>query len=172
MHYDGKVVAIASSSMEVFNALRLRQNGRHFADIFKWIFLNENIWILIKISLNFVPKGRINNIPALVLIMAWRWWGDQPLSEPMMVSLLTHICITWPEWVKDVPLTTSSTSNSHQHDSLFKYQSYWEPYGDAVLRITCLSNDPVMKTLISNYIRNSLPHLCFIFFLPSSLFAI
>ena len=37
---------------------------------FKCIFLNENIWISIKISLKFVPKGPINNIPALVQIMA------------------------------------------------------------------------------------------------------
>ena len=26
--------------------------------------------------------------------------GNKPLSEPMMVSLLTHICITLPQWVK------------------------------------------------------------------------
>ena len=51
----------------VFNALRPRQNGRHFADaIFKCILLNENVWITIKNSLKFVPKGPINNIPALV----------------------------------------------------------------------------------------------------------
>ena len=36
------------------------------------IFLNENVEISIKISLKFVPKGLINNIPALVRIMAWR----------------------------------------------------------------------------------------------------
>ena len=49
-----------------------RQNGRHFAgDILKWIFLNENITISIKISLKFVPKGPINNIPILFQITAW-----------------------------------------------------------------------------------------------------
>ena len=32
--------------------------------------------------------------------MAWRRLGDKPLSEPVMVSLLTHICITQPQWVK------------------------------------------------------------------------
>ena len=85
------------------NTLRPRQNGRHFPDdIFKCIFLNENIWILIKISLKFVPKGPINNIPAMVQIMAWRRLGDKPLSEPMMVSLLTHICVTRPQWVNIV----------------------------------------------------------------------
>ena len=62
-------------------------------DIFKWIFLNENVWISINISLNFVPRGPINNIPTLVQVMAWRRPGDKPLSEPMMVSLPTHICV-------------------------------------------------------------------------------
>ena len=65
----------------VINTLRLRQDGRHFAnDIFKCIFLNENAWISIKISLKFVPKGPINKIPALVQMMAWRRSGDKPLS--------------------------------------------------------------------------------------------
>ena len=88
-------------SANLINTLRPRQNGRHFPDdIFKCIFLNENVWISIKISLNFVPRGPINNIPALVQIMAWRRPGDKPFSEPMMVSLLMHICVTLPQWVK------------------------------------------------------------------------
>ena len=33
--------------------------------------------------------------------MAWRRSGDKPLSEPMMVNLLTHICVTRPQWVND-----------------------------------------------------------------------
>ena len=78
------------------NTLRPRRNGRYFADdIFKRIFVNENIWIPIKISLKFVPRSSINNNPALVQIMAWRRPGDKPLSEPMMVNLPTHICVTW-----------------------------------------------------------------------------
>ena len=77
------------------NKLRPRQNGRLFADdTFIRMFLNENVRISIKMSLKFVPKGQINNIPALVQIMAWHRSGDKPLSELMMVSLLTHICIT------------------------------------------------------------------------------
>ena len=82
--------------------LRPRQNGRRFRfadDTFKGIFLNENVRISIKISLKFVPKGPINNSPALVQIMAWRRSGGKPLSEPMMVCLLTHICVTRPQWV-------------------------------------------------------------------------
>ena len=80
--------------MPFLNTLRLRQNGCNFPDdIFKFIFLNENIQILLQFSLKFVPKGPFNNIPALVLIMAWRRPGDKPLSEPMMVRLLMHICV-------------------------------------------------------------------------------
>ena len=68
---------------------------RHF-------FLNENVQIFIKISLNFVPKGPIKNIPALIQIIAWRRPGDKPLSESMMGSLLTRICVTRPQWVNCV----------------------------------------------------------------------
>ena len=64
----------------ILNTLRLRQNGRHFPDdIFKWIFLYENLWISIKNSLKFVSSS-INNIPVLVQIMDWGRPGDKPLS--------------------------------------------------------------------------------------------
>ena len=103
------------------HSLRPRQNRRHFADdIFKRIFLNENVWIPIKISLKFVPKGPINYIPALVQIMACRRPGDKPLSEPMMVSLLTHICVTRPQWINiesftDLTLSSFDSQIIHQH---------------------------------------------------------
>ena len=75
----------------------LTQDGRHFPDdIFKYIFFIENVLISINILLKFVSKGPINNIPALVQIMTWRRPGDKPLSEPIMVTLLTHICVTRP----------------------------------------------------------------------------
>ena len=48
----------------------------------------------------YVPKGPINNIPSLVQIMVWRRPGDKPLSESMVVRLLTHLCVTRPHWVK------------------------------------------------------------------------
>ena len=61
------------------------QSGRHFADdIFTCFFLIEKFCIWILISLKFVPKGPIDNNPALVQIMAWRRIGDKPLSEPML----------------------------------------------------------------------------------------
>ena len=80
------------------NTLRPRQNGRFFPDdIFICIFFNENFCILIKFSLKYVRKGPIDNNPALVQIMAWRRSGGKPLSEPMMISLPTHICRTRPQ---------------------------------------------------------------------------
>ena len=71
--------------MWVVITLRPKQNGQHFPDdIFNWIFLNETIQIAIKISFKFVPRGPINNMPALIQIMVWsrqvtrhylnQWW--------------------------------------------------------------------------------------------------
>ena len=86
----------------VFNTFSILrpQNWRHFADdIFKCIFLNEKVWISLKFSLTFVAKVRIGNSSALVQIMAWHRPCDKPLSEPMMVSLPSHICLSRHQWV-------------------------------------------------------------------------
>ena len=90
------------SNFREFNwccTLRPRENGRHFPDMFICVFWNENVSISIKISLKFVPKHPINNIPALIQIMDWHRPGDKPWSEPMIVSLLTHICVSRPQWI-------------------------------------------------------------------------
>ena len=85
------------------NTLWPKQNGRYSPDdVFKCISLNENNWILIKISQKSVPEGPISNSPALVQLMAWRRSGDKPLSEPMIASLLTHICVTRTQWVNRI----------------------------------------------------------------------
>ena len=84
----------------LFTLRRPRQNCYHIADdIFKCNFLKENLWLFIAISLEIVPRGTVDNIPVLVQIMAWRRPGDKPLSKAMMVRLLTHICVTRPQWV-------------------------------------------------------------------------
>ena len=71
------------------------------------ICMGETIWLSIKMSLKFVLGGPINNVPALVQIMAWRRPCDEPLSEPMMISLLTHNGVTRPRWVNPlVPIDT------------------------------------------------------------------
>ena len=79
-------------------------------------FFNENVWIPTKISLKFLPKGAITNIPALVQVMAWRRSGDKPLSEPMVVRLLGLNELTWVDQI-----------NPLQHS---QYLGCWCP-GDA-----------------------------------------
>ena len=46
-------------------------------------------------------------MPTLVQIMAWCWPGDKSLSEPMMESSMTHICVTRPEWVEICKISLS-----------------------------------------------------------------
>ena len=132
------------------NTLGSRQNGRHFPDdMFKCIFLNENVWITIKVSLTFVPKGPINNIPALIQIMAWRRSGHKPLPEPMMVSLPTHICITRPQWVNSLSLisyqaitwTNDSSSVGLLGKTFVKFESqqYYSIQEDAFENVACQS---------------------------------
>ena len=54
---------VSAVPLQKVNTLRPRQNGRHFVDdIFKCIFVNENLWIEIEISMKLVPKDIINNI--------------------------------------------------------------------------------------------------------------
>ena len=119
-------VRLSGPLCPLFNTLRPRQNGRRFADdVFKCIFLNENAWILLKISLKFVPKVPINNMPALVQILAWRRSGDKPLSEPMMVNLLTHICVTRLQWVKGFNDSDCNWNEIHQWMLLVAIALLW-----------------------------------------------
>ena len=107
------------------NALRPRQNGRHFPDhIYKCIFLNETIWMSIKISLKFVLKGQINSISSLVQIMAWRRPGDKPLSEPMMVN---YRCIYASRGLGELKVNLSPVS---------VITSFWDTPCDPLYSIT------------------------------------
>ena len=78
------------------------QNGRHFADAIFWcIFVNEKFYVLIKISVKFVPTCPIYNNTAFSHIMAWRRIGDKPLSELMLTRFTdAYICDTSGRWVK------------------------------------------------------------------------
>ena len=117
-----------------FNTLRPRQNGRRFADdSLKCIFLNENVSISIKISLKCDSKGTNNNIPALVQMIAWRRPGNKPLSEPMMVSFPTHICVTRPQWVRKCRHVSLVTSLYWLNRAWLKYCSFPAAFKDAGL---------------------------------------
>ena len=104
-------------STAVFNTLKPTQNCRHSADILKCIFLNDSVWIPLKTSLKFVPEVRINNIPSLVQIMAWRRPGDKLLSALRMLGLLKHICDPRrPQWFNSLrPSDAYMRQWSNQH---------------------------------------------------------
>ena len=151
-HMPDYTLGIAS----YINTLRPRQDGRHFPDdTFKCIFLNENIWITITISLKFVPKGPINNIPAMVQIMAWRRPGDKPLSEPMVVSLPTHICVARPQWVK---YYIYMISNSKMHLSMPHGSEYHYHHQGSF----CACTHPMRecRLLLDRRIRKMIPASC------------
>ena len=93
---------------------------------------NGNVWTSIKIIEKFVPNGPINNILALVQIMAWCRAGNNPLSEPMMLSLPMHICITQPCWCKETLILGRKNAETIQmrvaylyHASLFYSNHIW-----------------------------------------------
>ena len=57
-------------------------------DIFKCISINEKFCISIQISIKFVPRGPIDNTPALVQVMNWRRTGDKPFPEPALTQFI------------------------------------------------------------------------------------
>ena len=121
------------------NTLRRRQEGSQFLGIFKCILLNENIWISIEISPKLVSKGPINYIPALVQIMSWRRPGDKPLSEPVIVRLLTHTSITRSRWVKRLDCFTEfNTQSVHGFSSDMKLPFYLTLLPNLVVYVMCM----------------------------------
>ena len=69
-----------------------------FSNEFSWMKMIE---FRLKLHWSLFP---INNIPALLQIMAWRHPGDKSLSEPIRVSLTTNICVARPQWVDNLVL--------------------------------------------------------------------
>ena len=110
-------------------------------------FSEWNVWITIKISLKFVSNGPINNIPALVQIMVWCQPGDKPLFETMMVSLLTHICVTRPHWVNSNNLIRFSFSTCQDIWAVLKLWRYLIIISQSYNSINCLHdfNHEIMK---------------------------
>ena len=142
----------------MLNRLRPRQNGRHFADDhFKCICLKENIWISIDFSLKFVSNGRINNIPAMAQIMAWRRLGDKPLSEQVMASLQMHICVTRPS---DYYLCLCLMFLCHFDFSLSVFLNHFDFCMSFLLYdLTCTFFDWCFRTTFVNMLSIALPTL-------------
>ena len=121
----------------MLNTLRPIQNDRYYPDdIFNCIFVTEIVWILIEMSLKFVPKGQINKIPALVQIMAWLRPGDKPLTEPIRVNFLTYIRVTRPQCVKYSCHVASDTD-------------LWDSYERSEALSKSISDDFVVSNMVA-----------------------
>ena len=146
-------------SKAYINPLRLRQNYRHLADdIFICILLNENVRILLDISLKFV---QINNIPALVQIMAWRRPGDKPLSETMTVTLLMHIFITRPQWVKHYVVFFQKIWLMWFQCTFEMFLWSYELLGSYISNAHCYSNHSNILTIASDTMVSSIFMIAF-----------
>ena len=101
---QGPVLPMWFTQLIWVNTLKLQQNVPYFTDnIFQCIFLNENFWSLNTISLKYVSEGPIDNMVALVQIMAWCWSGDKSLPDHQCwPSSLMHICSTRKRWVNQI----------------------------------------------------------------------
>ena len=123
------------------NTSRPRQNGHHFADSFSkfisWMkivnfaynFTFHWIWFLI-FHLTICKMSHSQ-------IMAWILNGSMPLSEPMTVSLLTHICVTQFQWISCL----IPEKNGTQHDSWCSNSINHQPYSS----LRCCSSHDVIK---------------------------
>ena len=86
-------ISTSSASSHTFNTLRPRQNGCHFTDdIFKCIFLNENISIVIKIS-QYSSIGSDNGlVPSRRQAILVYWWiyASFGLNELILKEICGH----------------------------------------------------------------------------------
>ena len=89
---DGEGENLDGMSLLCGNAVKTTLGRGKIAAISQTTFSDECSWL--KMHEFRFRKVLINRITALVQIMAWRRPGDKPLSESMMVSFLTHICVT------------------------------------------------------------------------------
>ena len=63
-----------------------------FADnVSKCILFKEQVWLAIRISSKFVPKGPIDHKSALVQVMAKHRTGNKPLSELMLIKIFGNL---------------------------------------------------------------------------------
>ena len=130
----------------------------HFLE---WKYIN-----LIKISLKFVPKGPINNIPASVQIMAWHRPGDKPLSEPMMLYLLMHISLSLKEFRPFFVVYLLGSMSPTWHAITNKVSAPWRlcHTGTVIetqllITTTCTCRERSTQVLLSRYKSSSQLHL-------------
>ena len=86
------LLSCTNPSIYSTHSLRWRQNGHHFADnIFTCIFFNENVWIKIKVSWNFVVKGLHLSLVQAMTVLGLNRWQAINWTYDVLVLGHTHI---------------------------------------------------------------------------------
>ena len=94
------------------------------SNAFSWMKMHQ---FCFRFHWNLFLNGSINNILSLVRIMAWRP-GDKPLSDPTMVSLPTHICVTRPQWLNsNYSIARTSNCSVWSHILSALEWALWDP---------------------------------------------
>ena len=86
-----------------------------FSSTFSWMKMLE---FRLKFHWSLFPRAELTIFQHWFQIMVWRRPSDKPLSEPMMVSLATHICVTRPQWLNE------HIANAHLDRRYFD-NKYW-----------------------------------------------
>ena len=105
------------------NTLRPRWNDRDFAvDFYNCIFYGI-FWVW-------------DEMVALVQVMAWCQPDNQPLYEPMVVSL----CVNRPQWVKRHIKLSHTMTGLHYKGSLPRVRGFWSWFGSVCSLTYCNGN--------------------------------
>ena len=88
--------------------------------------------------------------------MAWRRSGDKPLSEPMMVSSLMHICVTRPQWVNSFHCCIFQVSLQWRHNERDNV-SHHQPYDCLVNRLFGRISRKTLKLRVTGLCVGSSP---------------
>ena len=95
------------------NTFRPVQNGKCFLSISKCILLKQKCSILIVISLNFVPKGSVDDKSALAQLGTEQMTSHYP-NQGWVRSLITF-GITKPHWVDNIIVVKWYNSEVFHH---------------------------------------------------------
>ena len=79
----------------------------NMAAVFQTTFSEAFSWMKIcnfRLRFHLFPMVQLTTFQHWIR-MTWCLSGDKPFSEPMMIILLTHICVARPQWVKTMVFT-------------------------------------------------------------------
>ena len=75
--WGSKIMSQIWNQSFILKSLSPEQNDRHMLyDIFQCVSFDKNYCSLIQLSLNFTPKGPIDNKSGLVMVLCYRWTNN------------------------------------------------------------------------------------------------